>query len=73
MASSKDTFEAGAFLANTFACGTFRGVGVDVAEAQPLGIEHTLPVNRMHYTLPENRLHGTLPTNRLHYTIPAEE
>jgi len=30
MASSKDTFESGTFLANTFACGTFRGIGVDV-------------------------------------------
>jgi hypothetical protein len=31
MASAKDTFEAGTFLANSFACGTWRGVGVDVA------------------------------------------
>lgn len=42
-------------------------------EADPLGLEFTLPTNRLHYTLPSNRLHFTLPTNRLHYTIPTEQ
>jgi len=29
MASSKDTFESDTFSANTFACGAWRGAGVD--------------------------------------------
>lgn len=33
MASSKDTFEAKTFAANSFACGTFRGLGVTVTPA----------------------------------------
>lgn len=62
MASSKDTFESGTFLASTFACGTWRGIGVDVASPTQPGIEFTLPENRMHHTMPENRMQHTLPS-----------
>ena len=31
MASSKDTFEGKTWASNTFACGTFRGLGATVA------------------------------------------
>lgn len=34
MASSKDTFESGTFLASSFACGTFRGIGADIVADQ---------------------------------------
>lgn len=31
MSSSKDTFESATFLADTFACGNWRGLGVEIA------------------------------------------
>ncbi len=35
MASTKDTFEVKTFAANSFACGTFRGSGVDPVTPEP--------------------------------------
>lgn len=36
MASSKDTFEAKSYAANSFACGAFRGIGVVAVSLCPI-------------------------------------
>lgn len=72
MASSKDTFESATFLSDTFACGTFRGVGPSVIVPDTEGLEYTLPTNRPHHTLRVNRMHHTEPTNKMHYTLPED-
>lgn len=37
------------------------------------GIEHTVPLNRLHHVLPNNRCHHTMPLNRFHFEIPRQD
>lgn len=57
MSSAKDTFEANTWEGNTFAAGTFRGLGVDATFAARLS--WTSPQNKAHWTSPENKAHWT--------------
>ena len=72
MASAKDTFEADTFEAGSFACGTWRGIGVSLA-ATVLGLEWTLPDNRMHFEMPSNRVHFEMPINTMHFELTEED
>lgn len=57
MASFKDTFEANAFEAMTFACGAWRGSSTTSAVVPDTeGIEYHLSEGRMHYKTAE-RMH----------------
>lgn len=50
----KETFEPDTFVAKTFACGTFRGVGSEPVEPEAptaAGLEYTVPICRFHYTV----------------------
>jgi len=51
----------------------FRLSGGSYPAPTTVGVEFTLPHNRMHFTLPKNKCHFTLPKNRCHFDIPREE
>lgn len=59
MASAKDSFESATFLAGTFACGTWRGIGVAVGAPTVPGIEWTAGADRLHWTADGQRMHWT--------------
>lgn len=67
MASAKDTFEAKTFAANSFACGTWRGVGVAVDQPSVPGLQWTATDGRLHYASEDYRLHYTSNDWRMHY------
>ena len=62
--AAKDTFEPHTFGANSFAAGTFRGVGVTIdLSFDEIGLEYTAPSLLIHYTAPAHLLHYTAPEN----------
>ena len=44
-----------------------------VVDADPLGLEFTIPTSRQHYTIPDSRPEFSIPISRQHFTIPEED
>lgn len=62
MASAKDTFEAGAFGATSFACGAWRGTGPQI-----YGWIEYAATGRSHYHAGDDKAHYSSPQGRARY------
>jgi len=70
MASSKDTFGAGAFLASTFASGTWRGTGATIGSRE--GSEFASAGNALHFVAEGEPAHAKAGGYRAHYGVRGE-
>ena len=67
MASDKNTFESGTFLAATFGAGSWRGSGVTVGSRE--GSEYAAAGNRLHFAIEGEPAHATAGGLSAHYAV----
>jgi len=70
MASSKDTFESGTFLAATFGSGTWRGVGATIGSRE--GSEFAAAGIALHFVAEGEPTHAKAGGYRSHYGVRGE-